>query len=811
MANINTTHENDVIFNMDSLREFIKLIKKQGAENIDFYAVSELLQPPGENVTTIALTGSKDENLQPWIDLYNNTRRQEMEENNILQNFQQLNGNKYQRTESVRNLQVEVWQYLPEQQKMDATVENGVITGTKIRVIQPAKFTQITNQDDITTQLCVMDGYVYDFNKGEYVETKRYAEVNYTGQQIFDTQFNLALEFQKITKPKNTEENPMNYYSNLENLLSDLTTKSVINIDGKDLYLNRPVMPTGNEIKVFFVLNANEKAKLINALSAYLDYNKQINKLQKEKPVSQYERKRIQNDDNEPWWKFIYVKYNGTSVYSIEGQEELEHYREFNEDELKNNPGKIVVVRKIYPWQQDKTTNNNSSNDINIKSGRHLYLQAGSLLKFNPGQSTEEAELIDDYWTDTTPGTFSIDENDGQKAHIITIRGFDQNGNFNNKNPIVGYVNQNNIPENQNNDGIYKINDKNYNLTPEQLANLASEFDILPVYNLDNEIVGYIKKTDVPQEPNSDGEYKIDGNKYNLKPVYNLNNELIGYIDYNDIPQDTNPNGNYKIGENTYALDSNQIIQLFFPVYLNNNNSSMTSHEGNFDIVKFKNLEPTGGGGGTKTKFLRDDGIWANELEGPLTLYNYLKLRARNNTDQYTHLRYEYGNGTYGNYLWFSNSETSTTGSTGQNFWAAKVFNAVFNDYAECRKTINLKSGKVVIDNDDGSLSCTTQRLQPGAQIISDTFGHLMGYDETHKTPIAVAGRVLAYTYQPRENYHAGMAVCSAPNGTVDIMTREEIKEYPDCIIGIVSEIPNYEKWGTDQVEVNGRIWIKVK
>jgi len=63
MANINTTRENDVIFNMDSLREFIKLIKKQGAENIDFYAVSELLQPPGENVTTIALTGSKDENL----------------------------------------------------------------------------------------------------------------------------------------------------------------------------------------------------------------------------------------------------------------------------------------------------------------------------------------------------------------------------------------------------------------------------------------------------------------------------------------------------------------------------------------------------------------------------------------------------------------------------------------------------------------------------------------------------------------------------------------------------------------------------
>ena len=42
---------------------------------------------------------------------------------------------------------------------------------------------------------------------------------------------------------------------------------------------------------------------------------------------------------------------------------------------------------------------------------------------------------------------------------------------------------------------------------------------------------------------------------------------------------------------------------------------------------------------------------------------------------------------------------------------ADKVFNAVFNDYAEYRSTIDLTPGHVVIDNDDGSLSCTTQRL----------------------------------------------------------------------------------------------------
>jgi hypothetical protein len=42
-------------------------------------------------------------------------------------------------------------------------------------------------------------------------------------------------------------------------------------------------------------------------------------------------------------------------------------------------------------------------------------------------------------------------------------------------------------------------------------------------------------------------------------------------------------------------------------------------------------------------------------------------------------------------------------------------------------------------------------------------------------------------------------------------MTRDEIKEYPDRIIGIVSEIPTYETWGTNNIKVNGRIWIRVK
>ena len=196
----------------------------------------------------------------------------------------------------------------------------------------------------------------------------------------------------------------------------------------------------------------------------------------------------------------------------------------------------------------------------------------------------------------------------------------------------------------------------------------------------------------------------------------------------------------------------------------------------------------------TTATFWRGDRTWSNTLTGQLKL---TRTSGDNNTDVPTTST--------------ASLVVSGSGYFGYNLTASKVFNAVFNDYAECRTTIDLTPGHVVIDNDDGSLTCSSKRLQPGAQVISDTYGHLMGQTENATTPIAVAGRVLVYTYQPRENYHAGMAVCSAPDGTVDIMSRAEICKYPDCIIGIVSEIPQYDIWGTDNIKVDGRIWIKVK
>ena len=231
------------------------------------------------------------------------------------------------------------------------------------------------------------------------------------------------------------------------------------------------------------------------------------------------------------------------------------------------------------------------------------------------------------------------------------------------------------------------------------------------------------------------------------------------------------------------------------------------------------------GGSGDMTKFLRNDGTWADTLHGSFSLAAnknaYLRIGAFG-IDAGTSANY----GTSGNAgLWYNGSSTDVTTTVNgytnvykattlycdKYLAASRVYNAVFNDYAECRKSTIVAPGYTVIDQDDGTMIPSSERLQPGAQIVSDTYGNLMGETPEAKTPIAVAGRALAYTYRPREEYHAGMAVCSAPGGTIDIMTREEIKEYPDCIVGIVSEIPNYDTWGSENIKVNGRIWIKVR
>lgn len=184
--------------------------------------------------------------------------------------------------------------------------------------------------------------------------------------------------------------------------------------------------------------------------------------------------------------------------------------------------------------------------------------------------------------------------------------------------------------------------------------------------------------------------------------------------------------------------------------------------------------------------------------------------------------------GTVSGVTTFSNTtESSGTGSgavkisgglgVAKNIYAAKVYNAVWNDYAECRRTEDVEPGYCVRSCPDGIMRKTDDFRLPGCRIVSDTFGSCMGETAEAKTPVAVAGRVLAYPYTSREDFQVGDPVCSAPNGKVAVMSRDEVMRYPDRIIGVVAEIPDYNHWiaGTEKnpvdIPVNGRIWIDVR
>ena len=149
-----------------------------------------------------------------------------------------------------------------------------------------------------------------------------------------------------------------------------------------------------------------------------------------------------------------------------------------------------------------------------------------------------------------------------------------------------------------------------------------------------------------------------------------------------------------------------------------------------------------------------------------------------------------------------------------KTIYAADIYGANWNDYAEFRQGVDnsiYEAGTCVCEDGKDFLCKSSKRLQGGAMIVSDTFGFAIGKTDVARVPIAVSGRVLAKPYRDRNKFKVGTAVCAAPNGTIDIMSRLEVILYPDRIIGTVSCIPEYENWGENNVAINNRIWVYVK
>ena len=173
----------------------------------------------------------------------------------------------------------------------------------------------------------------------------------------------------------------------------------------------------------------------------------------------------------------------------------------------------------------------------------------------------------------------------------------------------------------------------------------------------------------------------------------------------------------------------------------------------------------------------------------------------------------------------FSNTTASTSTTTGAvkisgglgvagNIYANKVYGAVWNDYAEYREGPDfILPGEIVCEKGDDTLVLCNEDCAAGCYIVSDTFGFAIGQTKKANLPVAVSGRVLAYTAEDRIIYKdaIGRPVCGTKGGRIRLMTNEEAMQFPWKILGTVSSVPEYKTWGEKEVEVNGRVWIKAR
>lgn len=173
---------------------------------------------------------------------------------------------------------------------------------------------------------------------------------------------------------------------------------------------------------------------------------------------------------------------------------------------------------------------------------------------------------------------------------------------------------------------------------------------------------------------------------------------------------------------------------------------------------------------------------------------------------------------------------TDTTQSTGEttgalvvgggvgidgDVYANRVFGAAWNDYAE-RRIVEEKSvlpGQVVCETGNDTLALSTQRMQFMPYVITDTYGMEIGRREYKAQPVGVSGRVLVRVEGDRTSYQVGDALCAAPGGVACKMTPQEAAANPQCVLGYVCSVPDYESWGNDEyaVQVDGRIWMRIR
>lgn len=144
-------------------------------------------------------------------------------------------------------------------------------------------------------------------------------------------------------------------------------------------------------------------------------------------------------------------------------------------------------------------------------------------------------------------------------------------------------------------------------------------------------------------------------------------------------------------------------------------------------------------------------------------------------------------------------------------FYATRVYNAVYNDIADFQQVIDkIEYGKCYYDTPDGAKICTERCQMAVIGIASDTYGFGVGIREDGSyAPFAVAGWVLAHV---DKEYLTGTPLTNNEEGVLTEILLSEKQEFPERIVAIYKKKEPDKFWGSyDEIEVNGRSWVKVK
>ena len=171
-------------------------------------------------------------------------------------------------------------------------------------------------------------------------------------------------------------------------------------------------------------------------------------------------------------------------------------------------------------------------------------------------------------------------------------------------------------------------------------------------------------------------------------------------------------------------------------------------------------------------------------LDGQFGIYMYQNSRTEDGTD--ASLKMD------------SSGNISATGT----FTANRVYNAVYNDYAECFKNSNLiykgVLHRIVEIDDNECVRLATKNSYRVIGVVSDNYGHLLGgtedeIDMNEKIPVGLAGTLYVYTLDDIDTNNIGKFVCADNNGYATVAGKNSEGTIVGKIIGFNLEYHQYK------------------